>query len=193
MKTRFAGAVVALLVAVVWIAADCHLIHADPHVAFLGDSITQGWHYPRADFGIHGNTTAQMLTRFPQVIPGRDFREVVILGGTNDLLLGVDNQVTIHNLEQIGEAAVQQNAEPVLCEIPPIFHSFNLEDKKDYGPKVIELNRRIALLAQAHGWKLVDYYTPIENHPGYSADGVHLKRRGYLAMELALLRQLGRQ
>jgi lysophospholipase L1-like esterase len=193
MKTRLAGVLVVLAVAIVWIAAGCHLIHADPHVAFLGDSITQQWHYPRADFGIHGNTTAQMLTRFPDVIPGRNFREVVIQGGTNDLLLGIDNQVTIRNLEQMGEATLQQNAEPVLCEIPPIFHSFNPDDRKDYGPEVIELNRRIAELAQSHDWKLVDYYTPIRNHPGYSADGVHMKRRGYLAMEIALLRQLPRQ
>jgi acyl-CoA thioesterase-1 len=193
MKTRLAGVLVVLSVAVAWIAAGFHLIHADPHVAFLGDSITLGWHYPRADFGIHGNTTAEMLARFPQVIPGRGFREVVILGGTNDLLLGIDNQVTIHNLEQIGEATMQQNAEPVLCKIPPIFHSFNLKDKKNYGPEVVELNRRIAELAESHGWKLVDYYTPIMNHPGYSADGVHLKRRGYLAMEIALLRRLPKQ
>jgi acyl-CoA thioesterase I len=193
MKTRVAGILVVLAVVIAWIAAACHLIHADPHVAFLGDSITEGWQYPRANFGIHGNTTAQMLTRFPQVIPGRGFREVVIQGGTNDLLLGIDNQVTIHNLEQIGEATMQQNAEPVLCEIPPIFHNFNLADKKDYGPEVKELDRQIALLAQSHHWKLVDYYTPIENHPGYSADGVHMKRRGYLAMQIALLRQLPRQ
>jgi acyl-CoA thioesterase-1 len=193
MKARVAGTLVVLILAVVWIAVACHLIHADPHVAFLGDSITERWHYPRADFGIHGNTTAQMLMRFPKVIPGRNFREVVILGGTNDLLLGIDNQVTIHNLEQIGEAAIRLNVQPVLCKIPPIFHSFNPDDKKDYRTEVMELNRRIALLAQSHGWKLVDYYHPIENHPGYSADGVHMKRRGYLAMEIALLRQLPRQ
>jgi lysophospholipase L1-like esterase len=188
MILRLAAALT--VIAIVCLVFGCHLIAADTRIAFLGDSITEGWHYPRANFGIHGNTTAQMLARFPKVIPGHNYREVVILGGTNDVLLNVAPQQTIRNLETLGEETAEQHAEPVLCEIPPIFHSFRPGDSKNYMPTVIELNKEIAGLAQAHHWKLVDYYTPLANHPAYSADGVHMKRRGYLVMEIALLRQL---
>lgn len=188
MKIWLATAVI--LVAIVWLIAGCHLVKADPGIAFIGDSITEGWHYPSANFGIHGNTTAQMLARYPRIIPGHGFHEVVILGGTNDTLLGVDSDQTIQNLEALGEETEQLHMQPVLCEIPPIFHSFRPDDRKNYMPAVIQLNRRIALLAQTHHWKLVDYYTPLANHPTYSKDGVHMRHRGYLVMEAALLRQL---
>jgi acyl-CoA thioesterase I len=168
----------------------CRLVHSGPRVAFLGDSITEGWSYPTVNYGKHGDTTAQMLTRFPRLIPGHGYATVVILGGTNDVLLKIDPNTTIANLEQLAQLTVQEHAEPILCEIPPIFHSFVLTDTRDYGPQVVDLNRRIAALAAAHHWKLTDYFTPLANHPRYSSDGVHMKRRGYLVMEEALLPQL---
>jgi lysophospholipase L1-like esterase len=188
MKVSLAALLMAIVV--VWVVVGYHLAAADPRVAFLGDSITERWHYPRANFGVHGNTTAQMLARFPQFIPGHNYRAVVILGGTNDVLLKIDSDQTIHNLEILGQDTVDQHAEPILCEIPPIFHSFHPDDTTDYGPAVTALNQRIAQVADAHHWKLVDYYGPLANHPGASADGVHMKRRGYLLMEIALLRKL---
>jgi lysophospholipase L1-like esterase len=168
----------------------CRLLHAGPNIAFLGDSITESWRYPVVDFGVHGNTTAQMLNRFDRLVPGHGYTTVVILGGTNDVLLGIEPRTTIQNLEQIGERTAEQHAEPILCEIPPIFHSYNHADSKDYTPQVLDLNGRIIQLAAAHRWKLVDYYAPLANHPSYSSDGVHMKRRGYLVMEWALLHQL---
>jgi lysophospholipase L1-like esterase len=168
----------------------CRLLHAGGNVAFLGDSITESWRYPVVDFGMRGNTTSQMLDRFERLIPGHGYNAVVILGGTNDVLLGVNPRTTIQNLEEIGERTAEQHAEPILCEIPPIFHNYNHADKKDYTPQVLDLNSRIIQLAAAHHWRLVDYYAPLANHPSYSSDGVHMKRRGYLVMEWALLHQL---
>jgi lysophospholipase L1-like esterase len=170
--------------------AGCRLLHAGGNIAFLGDSITEGWHYPMVNLGVHGNTTQQMLDRFDSLIPGHGYGTVVILGGTNDILLGVDPNVTISNLRELGERTIQQHAEPILCEIPPIFHGYDLAGKKDYIPAAVDLNTRIIQLASSHHWKVVDHYTPLAKHPGYLSDGVHMKRRGYLAMEGALLRQL---
>jgi acyl-CoA thioesterase I len=183
-------AFIVLVISTLCLTTGCRLVTADPHVAFLGDSITEGWRYPRANFGIHGNTTAQMLERFPRAIPGHHFTTIVILGGTNDVLGDTDPNTTIANLEAIGERSAQQNIEPILCEIPPIFHDWRPANTKDYKPKVLELNRRIAALADKHHWKLVDYYTPLANHPKYLSDGVHMTRRGYLVMENALLQKL---
>jgi acyl-CoA thioesterase-1 len=170
--------------------SSCGLLKADPHIAFLGDSITQLWWYPSANLGLHGDTTAKMLARFPLLVPGRGYTTVVLLGGTNDVLLGVAPEMTLRNLEDLGQQSVQQHAEPVLCTIPPIFHSWLPGDSKDYKPQVLELNRRITQLAIDHHWKLIDFYTPLANHPGYSSDGVHMNRSGYLFMVVALHRTL---
>jgi len=166
----------------------CRVFKADPRVAFLGDSITQGWAYPVANFGLFGNTTLQMLQRDSAVLSRHNYSKVVILGGTNDVLLGIEPRITVSNLEKIALAVQRSGAEPVLCEIPPIFHSFNVNDTKDYSNDVRQLNQQIAHLAAEHRWRLVDYYDPLRRHPDVSSDGVHMKRRGYLLMEIALLR-----
>ncbi|MFC5864205.1 SGNH/GDSL hydrolase family protein [Acidicapsa dinghuensis] len=168
--------------------SGCRYIKGDPKVAFLGDSLTQKWFYPEANFGIFGNTTEQILNRTPAVIDGRRYAKVILLGGTNDVLLHIDPTVTIGNLETIATQIQKAGEEPVLCEIPPIFHNFNLKDKTDFSEPVKALNEQIAQLAVRHGWKLVDYYDPMLGHPGYSSDGVHMKKLGYLTMERALLK-----
>jgi lysophospholipase L1-like esterase len=179
-----------LAVAVLCFPTIRRLYKAPHDVAFLGDSLTQGWAYPQANFGIFGNTTAQMAGRFETQIAGHPYKKVVILGGTNDVLLGINPSETIHNLEGIAEKAEREGAQPVLCEIPPIFHSYNLADKTDYSNKVRALNQQIASLAAGHRWQLIDYYDPILGHPDYSSDGVHMKRRGYAVMEWTFLREL---
>jgi hypothetical protein len=52
--------------------------------------------------------------------------------------------------------------------------------------QILELDRRIARLAAEHHWKLIDFYTPLADHPSYLGDGVHMKRSGYLVMLVAL-------
>jgi hypothetical protein len=150
--------------------SGCRVFKGDNRVAFLGDSITQGWGYPAA------------------VLAGHGYAKIIILGGTNDVLLGIEPEITVNNLEKIALAVQGSGAEPVLCEIPPIFHSLKVDDAKDYSNDVRRLNEQIARLAAEHRWRLVDYYHPLRYHPHVSSDGVHMKRRGYLLMEIALLR-----
>lgn len=180
----------ALLLVSLHFLSGCRLLKADPHIAFFGDSLIEAWWYPTANLGHHGDTTAKLLIRFPAVIPGHGYTTVVILGGSNDVQLGLDPAIAIHNLEQLAELTVQQHAEPILCEIPPIFHSWVPGNTTDYRPQVLELNRRIAQLAVEHHWKLVDFYTPLAGHPNYSSDGVHMNRSGYLVMTMAVRRTL---
>lgn len=168
---------------VLLLTTGCGLNHASSRLAFMGDSITMGWSFPRVNFGIHGQTTAEMLARFPNQVLHHGYRGVVILGGTNDVLLNISPDVTIANLARMIDLAQADGIEPTLCEIPPIFRT-----DQPYQARVTELNRRIIGLATAKRIKLVDYYDPIRDHPGYSSDGVHFKRRGYLVMERALLK-----
>ena len=159
------------------------LNHASYRVAFMGDSLTQGWTFPRINFGVFGQTTAQMLARFPLQVSKRDFRAVIILGGTNDTLLGLDPKITITNLSRMVDLARSAGIEPVLAEIPPIYR-----ENGRFLPAVERLNTAIVALAASKHVKLVDYYDALLNHRSCYSDGTHLKRRGYLRMELALFR-----
>ena len=82
-------------------------------------------------------------------------------------------------------ATLAQSAhiEPVLSEIPPIYR-----DHGAYAAAVDALNARIVQLAADRNLKLVNYYAPLEGHPDFESDGVHMKRRGYLMMDIALMR-----
>ena len=156
---------------------------ASPRVAFVGDSLTQGWKLPRVNYGIYGQTTEQMAERLPGELAGH--RVLVLLGGTNDTLLGVDKAVTLGNLGRMVEMARGVGVEPVLCEIPPIYR-----EAGRYEEAVEGLDAGIVALGAAKGVKVVDYYGALKGHPWAYSDGVHLKTRGYLRMEWALLRQV---
>jgi lysophospholipase L1-like esterase len=123
-----------------------------------------------------------MLARFPNEIPNRNFRTVVLLGGTNDTLLGIDPSTTIANLSRMVDLARAANVEPLLAEIPPIY-----KQSGRYLAAVQRLNSAITALARAKNVKQIDYYDALLNHQSSYSDGTHLKRRGYLRMELALV------
>lgn len=158
------------------------LNHASLRDAFIGDSITEQWKFPSVNDGIHGQTSAEILARFPAEIPNRGYTKVFILAGSNDVLLGIDPATTIHNIDAMATLAQQAHTEPILAEIPVIFR-----DNGKFIPTVDALDARIAALAATRHLKLIDYNTALRNHPHDYADGVHFKRRGYLRMELALL------
>ena len=186
MAQRARSTVRALLLAIAIIATAVTLFNAFNHAsrrsAFLGDSLTQGWSFPRANLGIHGQTSAQMLARFPAQIPNHNYRKLFILAGTNDTLLNIPPETTIANLTAMVAQAREAHIEPILAEIPPI-----LRDNNRYAPQVTTLNARILHLAATQHLKVIDYYDALLNHPSGYSDGIHLKARNYLRMEYALL------
>lgn len=171
-----------VLVAAAWVVV-ARGNHASEGVAFMGDSLTEGWAFPRTNFGVHGQTTGEMLGRFAGQVGGHGYRTVVILGGTNDTLLGLDARVTLGNLGAMVDLARSEGVEPVLGEILPIY-----KEGGKYQEAVSRLDAGIVGLGKAKGVKVVDYYGALRGHPEAYSDGVHLKRRGYLRMEWALLR-----
>ncbi|WP_446745066.1 GDSL-type esterase/lipase family protein [Silvibacterium acidisoli] len=162
-------------------------LKAAPDVVFFGDSITEMWTLPAVNFGIYGNTTGQMLSRFNDVTDSY-FTRVVLLGGTNDVLTGVDPATTIGNLHQMIQRALQKKMEVLVGTIPPIY-----QDNGSLLPKVDALNRQIA--QEVNRWKdsgarvrLVDFNESLQNsRNGFAIDGVHMRRRNYVRMDLKLL------
>jgi len=152
---------------------------ANRNIAFMGDSITFLWWLPTTNLGISGNTTIQMLARFPEQVLGHGYKAVVILGGTNDARdkkIPVDTEVSTAtaNIEAMAESAEKEGMEVVLCQIPPI---------QGLNSRVTPLNDAIAGLAEAHHYKLVNYYSPMLGHPEYFHDGIHPDDEGYFVMQ----------
>jgi len=159
-------------------------------IVFFGDSLTEEWTLPGVNYGGYGNTTEQMLSRFNEVVDGQ-FTRAVILAGTNDVLKGVDPDKTIANLHEMIKQATQARLQTVVGTLPPIY-----KDGGKYQAAVDSLNDRIRQEVQSWndaGTKviLVDYNKPLRGmKSAYSDDGVHLRERGYLLMDIQLLRKI---
>jgi len=155
---------------------------ANANLAFMGDSITAGWWLPRTNFGVPGNTTAQMLARYPDEVLSKDYKAVILLGGTNDVRgfrTAPEARVTtaLSNIAEMAKLAEDKGLIVVLCTIPPII-----------GEDVDSLNAGIIALAGSKNYLLVDYFTPMVGHPEYFLDGLHPNAEGYAVMETALTR-----
>ena len=152
------------------------------HNAFMGDSITALWSVPGVNLGVPGNTTAQMLARYPAEVSGKGYITFVLLGGTNDVRYGVQTDTSIANIAAMASTSRAAGMNVVLCEIPPIFVSMEKLD-----PHIRELNARIRELAASEHYYLVDYYDPMANHPEYFKDKLHPNPEGYAVMDKALI------
>jgi len=151
----------------------------------MGDSITQFWLLPDHNAGISGQTTAQMLARFNADVLGHGYSRVVILGGTDDvILLGSTSNMLgnlIANLSAMAAIAQTAGIEVVLCKLPPIIWEGHV-----FTAQVTSANDAIAALAEDRGYLLVDYYSPMLHHSEDFRDGVHPTVIGYAVMETAL-------
>lgn len=103
-------------------------------VVFMGDSITEGWHFegPEGSFpgkpyinrGISGQTSPQMLVRFRQDVVELQPKVVVILAGTNDIA-GNTGPMTLEqtedNLASMSDLATANHIRVVLCSVLPAY------------------------------------------------------------------------
>lgn len=178
-KRLFVGFAVAIVV----LFALARLNRASAKDAFLGDSLTFQWGFPRVNDGVYGQTSEEILARTPVDIATHGYKKVFILAGTNDVLLGIAPDVTERNLEAMVSLAQQNGIQPILCTLPPIFAQGGR-----FLPAVDGLNERIRGIAARRHLLLVDYYSALRDHPGDMVGGIHMKRRSYTRMEFAILR-----
>jgi lysophospholipase L1-like esterase len=168
-------------------------------VVFMGDSITEGWHFKGADGffngkpyinrGISGQTTPQMVLRMHQDVIALKPRVVVILAGTNDIA-GNTGPMTLEqteaNLAAMAEIAAANHIRVVLCSVTPAFDYPWFPDLTP-APKIIALNAWIKSYAEANGHVYVDFHTAMKDGrdglpPALSKDGVHPLPAGYTVM-----------
>nr|WP_313287231.1 SGNH/GDSL hydrolase family protein [Stenotrophomonas pavanii] len=174
-------------------------VPGQPRVVFFGDSITEGWgregsaaFFPGKGWlnrGISGQTTAQMLVRFPQDVLALKPQVVVILAGTNDIAgnTGPATQAMIEdNLHAMVDLARAHGIRVVLASVLPV-SEYPWMPAITPAPKVRALNSALKRYADAQHLVYLDYYAPMANvagglDPPLAADGVHPTAKGYAVM-----------
>ena len=126
--------------------------------------------------GVPGNTTAQMRSRFTSDVLHYHPGVVFVLGGTNDLGLGISGSTTIANLRAIVLAAKANRITPVLLLVPP-------DSYTNMAARIDSLNNAIINLANSQRVAYADIHTPLSNSTGtyqsrYTVDGLHFSNLG---------------
>ena len=185
-----AGLLAAFIVTVIVTALVVNQGKFAADTVFMGDSLIELWEFPAVNFGGYGNTTEQIRARFNEVTDAQ-FMRAVILGGTNDVLTGIAPETTIGNLHEMIRIATSARLETFVGTIPDIY----VENGK-YQAAVDGLNARIR--TEIQNWNvggtkviLLDFNRALRGRRNaYSDDGLHLRRRGYLLMDIELLRSV---
>src|SRR5215469_8861492 len=176
-------------------------------VVFMGDSITEAWHFegpdgsfagkPFINRGISGQTSPQMLIRFRPDVIGLQPKVVVILAGTNDIA-GNTGPMTLEaiegNLASMAELAHTNKIRVVLASVLPVSNyghdrQGNPVDVRIRRPpeKILLLNTWIKKYAADHKYVYLDYFSATVDEQGLlkkdlSEDGLHPNAKGYAAM-----------
>ena len=154
-------------------------------VAFIGDSITDGWqlreYFPEiktVNRGIGGDTTFGVESRLQVSLYGvKPSVAVMLIGGNNlDTMLENYEDILISITENL------PNTRVVLCSLTAMGGEWARNN-----PKAVKNNTEIKRLAEKYGFTFVDFYTPLYDgecgmNPNYSADGVHPNAEGYRVM-----------
>ena len=168
-------------------------------LVFMGDSITEGWHFegpdgafpgkPYINRGISGQTTPQMLVRFRQDVIALKPKVVVILAGTNDIAgnTGPETPEQIEdNLASMADLATANHIRVVLCSILPAT-DYWWRPGLTPAPKILVINAWMKAYAAQKGYVYVDFHSAMKDeHDGLPAtlsrDGVHPLPAGFAVM-----------
>ncbi len=167
-------------------------------VAFLGDSITQGWGedfsgiFPGvkiANRGISGDTTRGVLIRLKEDVLSLHPRAVVVLIGTNDLEELADPETIAANLKLILAELKRHDAKMpiVLCQVFP-----SAETKKRPVDKIKKVNELYAAAVKGDAQvTLIETWTLFANAQGDAKpeefpDLLHPNGAGYAKWAAAL-------
>lgn len=169
----------------------------DPErVVFFGDSQILGWQLatdfpgrPYVNRGIGGQTTAQMLVRFRADVIDLKPRVVVILGGSNDVLVHLrklPHEQTVDNYASMADLARENNIKVIFAAVPPVNDSQGEKwtARLEQPDRIPKLNEWLRSYCAANKFIFLDYYDQLVDEKGMmkselSPDGEHLNAEGY--------------
>jgi YVTN family beta-propeller protein len=180
----------------------------DKTIVCLGDSITAGAYgfgtsYPSVlqsrlpscsviNSGLNGSATvndhdgiSSMSNRFSTEVVSYHPDYVIIMGGINDINLGLSDGTIESNLVTLCNLAKSNNITPVMCTVTPY---------PDHSTQVTNINAWIKSYASTNNYNYIDMYACLDdpNNHGYvnptylynpsAITGVHPNAAGYTAM-----------
>ena len=183
----------------------------------IGDSITANWvreDRGHPDFfkdhnylglGYSGKTTDYLKRLFKASVIDKHPRQVVILGGTNDIAQNDGRYVPVEeirdNISTMAEEAAGKGIRVVLCSVTPSKKFSWASSVSHPETTIIELNKLIKALADEKGYAYADYHSALADADGglpstLSSDGTHPNKDAYTIMEgviLPILQEVIRQ
>lgn len=169
----------------------------DPErVIFFGDSQVEGWRLadnfpgrPYVNRGIGGQTTAQMLVRFRADVIALKPRVVLVLGGSNDVLVHLRKlpfDQTVDNYASMAELARENDIKVIFAAVPPVndYRSEKWTARLEQPDRIQKLNEWLRNYCAANRFIFLDYYDQLVDEKGMmkaelSPDGEHLNVEGY--------------
>ncbi len=171
--------------------------HEPVDVAFMGDSITEGWFDKRPGFftrgridrGIGGQTSSQMVLRMYSDVVALKPKAVHIMAGTNDIAGNtgpMTAEMSENNFRAMVDIAKWHGIRVLVASIPPAA-SFPWRPGLETKKPIAELNAWLKRFARESGATWVDYHPVLDDgtgamKPGLASDGVHPTEAGYDAM-----------
>ncbi len=157
-----------------------------PYTEYLAPLLGKNWIL--LNKGVNGDLTSQMLKRFNNDVISQKPDIVVILGGTNDIGLGIDTKTVISNLKIMIQKALDAGITPVTCAIPSLVGFYGFIAPRE------EVNKAISLFAKEKGLQYVDLFrgtadTNKQLSEKYSSDGLHFNKEGYKLMAKLIYEQ----
>lgn len=181
----------------------------------IGDSLTHGykvrdaevWTYLIQDKlgslvlnkGVIGDTTGGMLARFEKDVVGGSPTHVIIMGGTNDIIMEVPLGVIHANIAAMANQARANNIKPIIgieMQTQPLMAQRYWNGLADFhwvNEGIAELRKRLLDFGRAFGIQTLDFYAEFERHAALQesmldlySDGVHPTVKGYEIMAKAV-------
>ena len=170
---------------------------------FLGDSLIYGYGVKPKDNwvyklqtkynlslynkGVNGSTTTDMLVRFQKDVLDLNPTDLIIMGGTNDLLSNRIVQSIDNNIELMIKDSLKENINVIIGFPPNIIPNlanklFMKCDTYDYCQDSLPLLKEALLnLCNKYSLNYVDFYSATINaseHEELYVDGIHLSPKG---------------
>lgn len=169
---------------------------AEVNITMLGNSITEmggDWNKKlnRKDIrncGQGGYSTGQMLWHLDTLVLQANPKICTIMGGINDLSMGVALKVIYKNILEIIHRLQEHNIEPV---IQSTLYEHNRPKRHQ---TITELNKKLKAYCDQNNIKFINVNSVLADENGlikeYTTDGTHLTEKGYAVWSKFLRKEL---
>lgn len=183
-------------------------------IVLYGDSITEifNWYELFYEFsvknglavynrGISGDTSDRLYERLSDNVLNIKPSVLVILIGTNDLGLGLDNDFTQNNIEKIITQVKSEipDCKIIIQSVYPVNKHMSRQSGLMVGKRrngdIKQLNKRIKETAEKHQCTYLNLFDRLSDENGmlnenYCYDGLHLNAKGYEIAAEEIVKQL---